>query len=106
MIANSRVTKDGGCIHIVGVNPEDQKTESVASSDVTNKRGGAFTDLDLEILEALAEHATLVAGTLNLDRQNSTITRVIDGVALTLPPPSPSGPPVQLERFSPARNRV
>jgi transcriptional regulator with GAF, ATPase, and Fis domain len=33
------------------------------------KRGGAFTDLDLEILEALAEHATLVAGTLNLDRQ-------------------------------------
>jgi transcriptional regulator with GAF, ATPase, and Fis domain len=34
-----------------------------------SKRGGAFTDLDLEILEALAEHATLVAGTLNLDRQ-------------------------------------
>jgi hypothetical protein len=33
------------------------------------KRGGAFTDLDLEILEALAEHATLVAGTLALDRQ-------------------------------------
>ena len=34
-----------------------------------SKRGGAFTDLDLEILEALAEHATLVAGTLSLDRQ-------------------------------------
>ena len=34
-----------------------------------SKRGGAFTDLDLEILEALAEHAALVAGTLNLDRQ-------------------------------------
>lgn len=34
-----------------------------------SKRGGAFTDLDLEILEALAEHATLVAGTLHLDRQ-------------------------------------
>ena len=33
------------------------------------KRGGAFTDLDLEILEALAEHATLAAGTLRLDRQ-------------------------------------
>jgi uncharacterized protein with LGFP repeats len=45
-------------------------------------------------------------GTLNFDRQNRTITRVVDGVALTLPPPSPSGPPVQLERFSPARNRV
>jgi len=34
-----------------------------------SKRGGAFTDLDLEILEALSEHATLVAVTLNLDRQ-------------------------------------
>ncbi|MCW2686501.1 MAG: N-acetylmuramoyl-L-alanine amidase [Mycobacterium sp.] len=45
-------------------------------------------------------------GTLNLDRQNSTVTRVIDGVPLQLPPPSPSGPPVQLERFSPARSRV
>jgi uncharacterized protein with LGFP repeats len=45
-------------------------------------------------------------GTLNFDRQTSTITRVIDGVPLQLPPPSPSGPPVQLERFSPARNRV
>ena len=45
-------------------------------------------------------------GTLNLDRQTRSITRVIDGVALTLPPPPPSGPPVQLERFSPARNRV
>lgn len=39
-------------------------------------------------------------GTLNFDRQNSTVTRVIDGVAQQLPPPSPSGPPVQLERFS------
>jgi uncharacterized protein with LGFP repeats len=45
-------------------------------------------------------------GTLNLDRQSGTVTRVMDGVALTLPPPSASGPPVQLERFSPARNRV
>jgi uncharacterized protein with LGFP repeats len=45
-------------------------------------------------------------GTLNLNRLDSTITRVIDGAALQLPPPSPDGPPVQLERFSPARNRV
>ncbi|GAC1651235.1 MAG: hypothetical protein NVS4B6_27230 [Mycobacterium sp.] len=45
-------------------------------------------------------------GTLNFDRQNSRVTRVIDGVPLQLPPPSPTGPPVQLERFSPARNRV
>ena len=39
-------------------------------------------------------------GTLNLDRQSSAVMRVIDGVALQLPPPSPDGPPVQLERFS------
>jgi uncharacterized protein with LGFP repeats len=45
-------------------------------------------------------------GTLNLDREKGTVTRVIDGVPLELPPPPPEGPPVQLERFSPARNRV
>jgi transcriptional regulator with GAF, ATPase, and Fis domain len=33
------------------------------------KRGGVFTDLDLEILEALADHAAVVAGSLSLDRQ-------------------------------------
>jgi uncharacterized protein with LGFP repeats len=45
-------------------------------------------------------------GTLNVDREKGTVTRVIDGVPLELPPPPPEGPPVQLERFSPARNRV
>jgi uncharacterized protein with LGFP repeats len=45
-------------------------------------------------------------GTLNIDRQSGTVTRVIDGVASQLPPQGPGGPPVQLERFSPARNRV
>ncbi|MGH3643992.1 MAG: N-acetylmuramoyl-L-alanine amidase [Mycobacterium sp.] len=45
-------------------------------------------------------------GTLNLDRENGSVTRVMNGVALVLPQPSASGPPVQLERFSPARNRV
>ena len=33
------------------------------------KRGGAFTDLDLEILEALADHASVAVATLQLDRQ-------------------------------------
>jgi uncharacterized protein with LGFP repeats len=45
-------------------------------------------------------------GTLNLDRHSGAVVSVIDGVAGLLPPPSPVGPPVQLERFSPARNRV
>jgi uncharacterized protein with LGFP repeats len=44
-------------------------------------------------------------GTLNFDRQTSTITSVIDAVPRVVPPPPPGGPPVQLERFSPARER-
>jgi uncharacterized protein with LGFP repeats len=40
-------------------------------------------------------------GTLNFDREDGRVTRVIDGIAEELPPPSPDGPPVQLERFSP-----
>ncbi len=40
-------------------------------------------------------------GTLNFDRQNGTVTRVVDAVAVEIPPPPPSGPPVQLERFTP-----
>ncbi len=40
-------------------------------------------------------------GTLNFDREKGTVTRVIDGVPVELPPPSADGPPVQLERFKP-----
>ena len=40
-------------------------------------------------------------GTLNLDREKGTVTRVIDGVPLELPPPSIAAEPIQLERFSP-----
>lgn len=39
-------------------------------------------------------------GTLNFERATGTVTRVVDGVAETLPPPAPEGPPVQLERFT------
>jgi uncharacterized protein with LGFP repeats len=39
-------------------------------------------------------------GTLNFDRGDGSVTRVVDGVALKLPPPPAGGPPVQLERFS------
>lgn len=45
-------------------------------------------------------------GTLNMDRGNRTVVSVIDGVAGLVPSSSADGPPVQLERFSPARNRV
>ena len=45
-------------------------------------------------------------GTLNIDRQNATVVSVIDEVARVVPPPPPGGPPVQLERFSRARNPI
>ena len=40
-------------------------------------------------------------GTLNFDRETGLVTRVVDGVAQELPPPPSTGPPVQLERFTP-----
>jgi len=40
-------------------------------------------------------------GTLNFDREKGTVTRVIDGVALELPPSLSATAPVQLERFTP-----
>ncbi len=56
------------------------------------KRGGTFTDLDLETLEALADYAAVTAGSLRLDRQ----IRQLVGAA-------PSGPsmagPTFLEDF-------
>ena len=39
-------------------------------------------------------------GTLDFDRLSGRVSRVIDGVAEELPPSPPSGPPIQLERFS------
>jgi uncharacterized protein with LGFP repeats len=41
-------------------------------------------------------------GTLNFDRSSGTVTRVVDAIADLVPPAPPNGPPVQLERFSPA----
>jgi uncharacterized protein with LGFP repeats len=39
-------------------------------------------------------------GTLNFDREQPRVVQVIDGLAYELPPPSPKGPPPQIERFS------
>ncbi|MGH3634106.1 MAG: N-acetylmuramoyl-L-alanine amidase [Mycobacterium sp.] len=54
-----------------------------------------------EIQEPLWIMQNFAHGTLNFNRLSGRVTRVIDGVAQELPPPSPGGPPVQLERFSP-----
>jgi uncharacterized protein with LGFP repeats len=45
-------------------------------------------------------------GTLNYDRQTSTVVSVLDGISRVVPPPPPGGPPVQIERFSPARDHI
>jgi len=43
-------------------------------------------------------------GTLNFDRENGRVVRVVDGVELEIPLPEPDAYPVQLERFTPAIN--
>jgi hypothetical protein len=47
------------------------------------KRGGVFTDLDLEILEALSDHAAVAVATLRLDRQ---IRKLVGAPAPDVPP--------------------
>jgi hypothetical protein len=47
------------------------------------KRGGMFTDLDLEILEALSDHAAVAVATLRLDRQIRTL---VGAPATEVPP--------------------
>jgi adenylate cyclase len=46
----------------------DEQTAGLIYVD-GKKRGGAFTDLDLEILEALSDHASVAVASLRLDRQ-------------------------------------
>ena len=43
-------------------------------------------------------------GTLNFDRHNGTMTRVLDGVPIELPTAEPGRSPIQLERFTPPAN--
>lgn len=65
------------------------------------ERGALGLPTSAEIQEPLWIKQNFQHGTLNFDREDGRITRVIDGVAEQLPPTSPGGPPVQLERFSP-----
>jgi uncharacterized protein with LGFP repeats len=53
-----------------------------------------------EIEEAEWKKQNFQHGTLNFDREKSQVILVRDGVAYQLPPPSASGPPAQIERFS------
>lgn len=66
------------------------------------ERGALGLPTSGEIQEPLWIVQNFQHGTLNFDREDGSVTRVIDGVAEKLPPPAETGPPTQLERFSPA----
>jgi uncharacterized protein with LGFP repeats len=63
------------------------------------ERGALGLPTSGEIQEPLWVVQNFQHGTLNFDREKGTVTRVIDGVPLELPPPT-KNEPVQLERFS------
>ncbi|MGV9801999.1 N-acetylmuramoyl-L-alanine amidase [Mycobacterium sp. NPDC003449] len=65
------------------------------------ERGALGLPTSAEIAEPQWIVQNFQHGTLNFDREKGTVTRVIDGVPLELPPPSPDDQPVQLERFTP-----
>ena len=75
-----------------------------AWADLGYERGALGLPTSAEIQEPEWVGQNFQHGTLNFDRARGTITRVIDGIAEELPPPSGDGPPVQLERFSPVVN--
>ncbi|BBY18972.1 N-acetylmuramoyl-L-alanine amidase [Mycolicibacterium litorale] len=64
------------------------------------ERGALGLPTSGEIHEPLWIKQNFQHGTLNFDREKGTVTRVIDGVPLELPPASSHTPPVQLERFT------
>lgn len=64
------------------------------------ERGALGLPTSGEIQEPLWIKQNFQHGTLNFDREKGTVTRVIDGVPVELPP-SDDAAPVQLERFKP-----
>lgn len=64
------------------------------------ERGALGLPTSGEIHEPLWIKQNFQHGTLNFDREKGTVTRVIDGVPMEVPPPSADTPPVQLERFT------
>ncbi len=68
------------------------------------ERGALGLPTSGEIQEPLWIVQNFQHGTLNFDRENGTVTRVIDGVPVELPRQEFDAPPVQLERFTPPIN--
>ncbi|MGE0215706.1 N-acetylmuramoyl-L-alanine amidase [Mycolicibacterium sp.] len=68
------------------------------------ERGALGLPTSGEIPEPLWIVQNFQHGTLNFDREHGTVTRVIDGVPVELPPPALELAPIQLERFTPPIN--
>jgi uncharacterized protein with LGFP repeats len=65
------------------------------------ERGALGLPTSGEIQEPLWIVQNFQHGTLNFDRENGTITRVIDGIPTELPKSVSDNAPIQLERFTP-----
>ena len=72
-----------------------------AWGDLGFERGALGLPTSGEIQEPLWIVQNFQHGTLNFDRETGTVTRVVDGIDLELPPSPSGGIPVQLERFTP-----
>ncbi|MGE2737802.1 N-acetylmuramoyl-L-alanine amidase [Mycolicibacterium vaccae] len=70
------------------------------------ERGALGLPTSGEIPEPLWIVQNFQHGTLNFDRENQTVTRVLDGVPVELPPAPADMAPIQLERFTPPSNPV
>jgi uncharacterized protein with LGFP repeats len=65
------------------------------------ERGALGLPTSAELQEPQWVKQNFQHGTLDFDRLSGRVSRVMDGVAEELPPSPPTGPPMQLERFSP-----
>ncbi|MEZ0339500.1 N-acetylmuramoyl-L-alanine amidase [Mycobacterium sp. pV006] len=70
------------------------------------ERGALGLPTSGEIAEPLWIVQNFQHGTLNFDREKHTVTRVLDGVPVELPPAPADMAPIQLERFTPPANPV
>jgi uncharacterized protein with LGFP repeats len=70
------------------------------------ERGVLGLPTSAEIAEPLWIVQNFQHGTLNFDREKGTVTRVVDGVPVDLPPAPADLAPIQLERFTPPINPV
>ncbi|CAA0102143.1 Uncharacterised protein [Mycolicibacterium vanbaalenii] len=70
------------------------------------ERGALGLPTSAEIAAPLWIVQNFQHGTLNFDREDGRVIRVIDGVPVELPPPPADLAPIQLERFTPPSNPV